>query len=131
MPTENEAARLAAAINFLRPDWPAPSIRTLIVTRHRDRPLHDLAVALAYVATDCASRTPARINEPGPWWQVTAAPVNSPADRRPCIRCSRPHPDDEHCPRLDPHTATRGAAAARAALHRPEETASSAPEEAM
>lgn len=71
MATPIEIARLAAAGNVLRPDWPTASLQTCL-TRHTHRPYHDLAVALVYVATDPASKTPARLNENGPWWRITA-----------------------------------------------------------
>jgi hypothetical protein len=69
MATPTELARLAAAITVLRPDWPAVSIRTLLdKPTHRDRPIHDLTVALAWIATDGHSHTPGRLDKHGPWW---------------------------------------------------------------
>ena len=61
-------ARIAAAVNVLRPDWPTASVQTLLERDHAYRPAHDLAVAAVWVATDPASKTPARLSEPGPWW---------------------------------------------------------------
>lgn len=100
MPTPLESARLAAAINLLRPDWPVPSIRTLIETKHLNRPVHDLAVALVWVATDPETRTPARINEAGPWWAVVAAgggQMSLLCDRRLCDKCGGLHMESEDC----------------------------------
>lgn len=68
---ENERDRIAAAIHQLRPDWPASSIRTLIDRpRLRDRPRRDVAVALAWIACESGTQTPARVLESGPWWQA-------------------------------------------------------------
>lgn len=80
MPNAAATLRIAAAVHQLRPDWPESSIRTLIET---DRTLaahtfQDLAVALAYVATDPATKTPARVRENGPWWAATRAAVIDP-----------------------------------------------------
>lgn len=118
MPTPTETARIAAAISMLRPDWPTASLTTLITTRHAHRPARDLAVALAYVALDADTRTPARINEAGPWWWHGGARwTEGPADRRPCSRCRRVHLPRNACPQvLDPATAHRGAEAVRAAI---------------
>lgn len=70
---ENERDRIAAAVHQLRPDWPAPSLRTLLDRPAlKDRPRRDVAVALAWVACDSKSQTPARVIEPGPWWQAAA-----------------------------------------------------------
>lgn len=71
---ENEIGRIAAAINQLRPDWPTGSIRTLLAgPKLKDRPRRDVAVALTWVACETDSKTPARVNEPGPWWKATSA----------------------------------------------------------
>lgn len=66
-----EIDRLAAAINALRPDWPASSLRTFIDTHLAGRALPDAAIALTWVACDPTSRTPKRVLESGPWWQAT------------------------------------------------------------
>lgn len=116
----NEIARLAAAINLLRPDWPAASVQTFITTHHRHRPLRDLAVALAWVAADPASETPKRINGVGPWWDVTATDRAQTAPRV-CNGCGGMHePDEPHQRRRphDPDAYRRGVAEARAALAR-------------
>lgn len=126
MPTPVEAARLAAAVNLLRPDWPTASLRTLIDDKHSSRPLHDLAVALAWVATDPGSRTPARINEAGPWWVTPATASQAQLwDVRPCHRCGCLHLASEDCPTIaakprhspaNPATVTAAAAQARQAI---------------
>lgn len=72
MPTENEIDRLAAMTNAMRPDWPTRSLRTHLAQHHATRPYRDLAVALAYVASDPNTKTPARLKEPGPWWKASA-----------------------------------------------------------
>lgn len=77
MPSILELARIAAAVNLLRPDWPTKSVQTLLERDHATWPYHDLAVAAVWVATDPTSKTPARLSEAGPWWQalgVTSTP---------------------------------------------------------
>lgn len=95
----NEAARLAHAINDLRPDWPISSLRTFIERNLANRAYRDAAVALTWVATDRkpdgtpASDTPKRVLEAGPWWR--AAGIEDQALNRPraprrdeqCRRC--------------------------------------------
>lgn len=72
MAEDNELQRLAAMANALRPDWPVRSVLTALRTRHSTRAYADLAVALAWVAADPASKTPARLDEPGPWWTAVS-----------------------------------------------------------
>jgi hypothetical protein len=72
MASDTELTRLADMATALRPDWPARSVRAYLATKHRQRAFADLAVALAVVACDPASETPARLDEPsGPWWRLT------------------------------------------------------------
>lgn len=107
---ENEIDRIAAAISQLRPDWPAASIATLI-HRHPDlaaRPRRDVAVALAWVACQAETATPARVLEAGPWWRATNAEDSTarrdvvPRDQRCRIcgyryaECRRRYDDDDH-----------------------------------
>lgn len=89
---ENEAARIAAMAHALRPDWPVASLRTLLA-RHElaTKSRRDVAVALAWVACETETTTPARVIESGPWWR--AANVEHP-DRT--IR--RPPMKHEECP---------------------------------
>jgi hypothetical protein len=70
---KTEAARLAAAINALRPEWPAQSLLTFIGQNLQSRAYRDAVVALAWVAADPQSVTPARVLENGPWWKATQA----------------------------------------------------------
>jgi hypothetical protein len=86
MATDNELTRLADMTHALRPDWPSRSVRVLLAKHHRDKAYADLAVALAIVAADPKSRTPARVSESGRWW--TAAQVAT-MDLTP----GPPHPD--------------------------------------
>jgi len=72
MPTENQIERLAMAANALRPEWPTRSIVTHLQSKHAGRPYRDLAVALAWIATDAKTQTPARLAEAGPWWTATS-----------------------------------------------------------
>lgn len=68
--TPNELARLAAAVNVIRPDWPAASLQTYLAG-HAHRPLRDVAVAIVWVATDADTKTPRRMDEAGPWWAAS------------------------------------------------------------
>lgn len=93
---EHEAARIAASIHQLRPDWPVASLNTLIAKNLIERPRRDVAVALAWVACEPQSLTPARVLEAGPWWQAVAADaITQPAAGRPpkreeaCQLCGR------------------------------------------
>ena len=72
MATDNEIQRLAAMTNALRPEWPVKSLVTFINRDHAARPYRDLAVALAWIATDARTKTPARLSEAGPWWTATS-----------------------------------------------------------
>jgi len=69
-----EAERIAAAINVLRPDWPVRSLVTLLgKDQLKHRPRRDVLIALAWVASETNSHTPARVLEAGPWWKATQA----------------------------------------------------------
>jgi hypothetical protein len=68
------AERLAAMGHALRPDWPVSSLMTFLAKPEiRDRAYRDIAVALAWVACDSQTQTPARLLEAGPWWRATQA----------------------------------------------------------
>lgn len=90
MLSRTECERLAAAANQLRPDWPTNSVATLLWRDHQDRAYRDLAVALAYIATDPQTQTPARLKEAGPWWRLTEEQTRTPVGRT--IPCPD-HPD--------------------------------------
>jgi len=126
---DHEIERIADAMNRLRPDWPVRSLRTLLskpalATRAR----RDVTVALAWVACESGTATPARVLENGPWWRAAAvegALVNrhpKPADA--CHTCGReftPNCCDEPSQRPAPGDYTDGAAYARKLLHPPAE----------
>ena len=88
-----EIDRLAAMANQLRPDWPVNSLTTFI-SRHRSRAYRDLAVALAWVATDAHTNTPARLDEAGPWWRAATAGDGSLPPRHYRVTCDE-HPDQD------------------------------------
>lgn len=70
---DHERERIAAAINQLRPDWPAKSLVTLLSKPElATRPRRDVTVALAWVACETSTATPARVLEAGPWWRAAA-----------------------------------------------------------
>jgi hypothetical protein len=74
MATSNELTRIADAVNALRPDWIARSVRVILNRPElRDRAFADLAVIMTVIACDPKSTTPARAVEPGPWWQAVKA----------------------------------------------------------
>ena len=102
---EVEISRIAAAISDLRPDWPASSIRSLLNRPElRNRPRRDVAVALAWIACETETNTPARVIEPGPWWRAasvetaglpprppsnaTACPIHPGGHRDNCSGCA-------------------------------------------
>jgi hypothetical protein len=99
MLTREEGERMAEAIHRLRPDWPVASLFTFIGQR-MTRPYRDLLLELAFVAVDPKTDTPARIDQDGPWKQLSR--VNGPTDHslRPidfetaCAECLNPpaHP---------------------------------------
>lgn len=102
--TDTEASRIADAVERLRPDWPARSVRAFLVAKLRDRAFADVAVAITVVACDPASETPARVLEPGPWWMATRA--NRPGDAtftpgpgqdEPCRRPGHERERAAHC----------------------------------
>lgn len=118
--------RIAAAVNMLRPDWPAASLRTLLDKPElRNRPARDVAVALTWVACDPRSQTPARVLLAGVWWRaagVAGERVQGGVTMDQGCHCGRPlHDPDDDCP--DPGRYRRnlgdreaGYALARAAL---------------
>jgi hypothetical protein len=82
-----ELARLASAAHEYRPDWPKQSILTSLHP-FAMRAYRDVAVALAWIATDPDTKTPARLHEDGPWWLATRLPgttANIPAHQDPLL----------------------------------------------
>jgi len=148
-PTPDDLTRLASAAHELRlrPDWPTANVLANLTTHHAARAYRDVAVALAWIATDPATMSPNRMNGPGPWW--TAPQATTTDDHAPRVqRCPLPGhgsyradncgacrseriaaPDDDtrggHAPNLHPQPRGPGAAAAPAVLakhHRPTRT---------
>lgn len=107
MPTTTELERLAAAAHALRPDWPLQSLLTRLTRHHAHTAYRDLAVALAWVATDPDTKTPARLTEDGPWWHATTTPdvTRTPPRRIPCDRHGFPG-TDLRCEKCIAETAT-------------------------
>ena len=73
MISRDEPGRLAAMANALRPDWPLKSLTTFIVNELTRRTYREVAIALAWIATDPATDTPKRMLEAGPWWNASRA----------------------------------------------------------
>ena len=96
-----EIERLAGAANKLRPDWPWKSLVTFIELHMMDRAYRDVAVALAWVACDPATKTPKRVLESGPWWQ--AAVVGEPTSTNIITRCEHGE-TGTRCPECHPRT---------------------------
>lgn len=101
-PTELE--RLAGMVAKLRPDWTARSVRTYLEAKHADRAYTDLAVALAVIATDPTSHTPARLEQQGPWWSATRALISGGTPEvgpgrgvRPCQFAGHEHEPADRC----------------------------------
>lgn len=88
--TKTEAERIAAQGHALRPDWPLASLMTILAA-HRTKAYRDVAVALAWIATDPQTQTPGRLNESGPWWKATQA--GEPTFTTVNLRCTE-HPTE-------------------------------------
>lgn len=97
MATDNELQRLAMMANALRPEWPVRSLLTRLTTTHAARPYRDLAVALAWIATDPATKTPARLAEAGPWWHATSMTESVAAHIAPAMCADHPDQKAAHC----------------------------------
>lgn len=69
---KQHAQKIGQVINTLRPDWPTPSLVTLILGNHAHRAPQEVLIALTVVALDPATKTPARINAHGRWWEAAA-----------------------------------------------------------
>jgi hypothetical protein len=95
MVNKQEAERIAASVNMLRPDWPKNLILAVLGD---DRCIHrgyaDLAIAMTCVAVDPTSQKPGRIHERGPWWNATLATMPAEPARvindEDCAICYRP-----------------------------------------
>lgn len=121
-----ELARLAAMSHELRPDWPKQSILSGLHPLAM-RAYRDVAVALAWIATDPDTKTPARLHEDGPWWQATRLPgttAHIPAHQDPLLIPDADPDDPAACAKAlregrlvvkRPSPATRTRAAAQAA----------------
>ena len=80
---EHEVARIAAAMNQLRPDWPVRQLQTLLRDeRITDRPRRDVCVALAWIACEANTANPYRVLEAGPWWRAAGVDGTSTGGRR-------------------------------------------------
>lgn len=122
--------RIAAMANALRPDWPHSSLVTMLTKNLAERAYRDVAVAMAWIATDPDTTTPARVLENGPWWQAVAdpsqrgaTPDNAAGHRCPSCPAWVVRGEEHVCGQiLDPDQTHAAAAAARAAIHQTEES---------
>lgn len=125
----NEIDRIACALGVLRPDWPVASLRTLLNRPElANRPRRDVAVALAWVACESDTKTPARVLENGPWWRAAATDGQSTGHqhaarvygitegdpREVCHICAQARPDCERRAATNGHNFTSRADVRRA-----------------
>ncbi|MDK9341370.1 hypothetical protein [Propionibacterium freudenreichii] len=112
---QTEIDRLATAIHALRPDWPMTALRTFISVNLTGYAYQDAAVAMAHVACDPATKTPARVLASGPWWQATRPGTAHITDLPPRFVA-------EPGPKRDPAFRRELIDQFKQDLHRPEET---------
>lgn len=101
---QQDIQRLAAATNALRPDWPTKSLITFIANQLGSRATLDATVAMAWIAADPDTKTPARVLTSGPWWSATRPtaadrPTDTPAaidDRDRCKVCGHTRAGHDH-----------------------------------
>jgi len=74
MLTDLELTRIADMASALRPDWNPRSVRAYLAgSVHRRRAYADVVLAMAAVAIDPRAKTPARLDQHGPWWTIHRA----------------------------------------------------------
>ena len=100
MISRDETERLAAMANALRPDWPLKSLTTFIVNELTRRTYREVAIALAWIATDPATDTPKRMLEAGPWWNASRAQAATVSVVRTMCGLHPEHPA-LNCPRCE------------------------------
>jgi hypothetical protein len=121
---EHEIERIAAAMNQLRPDWPVKSLRTLLSKPQlANRARRDVTVALAWVACEKDTATPARVLEAGPWWKAAGVEgtlvSRHPRPEDACGTCGRDNcTDHPRTLRLPDAAQAEQVARARELLHR-------------
>lgn len=69
MMTREDAERIADTMVAIRPEWTHASIMTILHDL-RARTVRDVHLAAIWIAYDPTTRTPARLRETGPWWQL-------------------------------------------------------------
>lgn len=74
MLSKEEAQKIAAVANVLRPDWSIAQVMGVLGKEdiRVRRTYRDTAIAMAALACDATTRQPTRLLESGPWWEVTA-----------------------------------------------------------
>lgn len=95
MATLHELERIAAMAVALRPEWVLASVLTNLKANHGTKPYRDLAVAIAWIATDPDTLTPGRLLEAGPWWAATTPRDSTDARSHGnpyCNQCGHAHP---------------------------------------
>lgn len=118
--TTDQAQKLAALGNTLRPDWKPGALLTFITQELKNRTFREIAIALAYIGTDPEIRTPGVLREPGPWWEAARpiAPAASGGHGK-CDNCGIFHSPQSPCNirQLRSDRRNQWAAYARADLH--------------
>lgn len=117
--TTDQAQKLAAMGNTLRPEWKPGALLTFITQELKNRSYREIAIALACIGTDVEIRSPGVLREPGPWWEAARpiVPAAGPG-RGKCTNCDGFHTPQSPCQvvNLKAHRRRRGAALARAEL---------------
>lgn len=71
---KQEAERIAAVVNLVRPDWSTSLLMTVLGDdRMKHRTYADAIVAMVAMAADTTSKRPGRIHENGRWWMTVTA----------------------------------------------------------
>lgn len=110
-PTPANVRAVADRIRALRPAWSVPTVENAIRNSlAAGRTLEHIAVVFPVVADDPNTRSPGRLNAPGPWWDAVPQRFvaddlpaslrhefkpNTP-DSRICARCDLPKPNRRH-----------------------------------
>lgn len=121
--THDQATKLAAFVNTLRPDWDKPGIFDAIAKARTRGTACEVSVAAIRCATSAHARTPAVIAMDGAHWrdpEPDSRTMGGPriGIKRRCNECHHLHAPEAPClaPR-DPDAAPTRAAIVRAALH--------------
>lgn len=85
-----EAEMIARAARILRPDWITSSLMT-ILEEFADQPTRRVHLALVWLAHDPDTKTPGRLRQPGPWWEL-----DKPEQQAPTLPPPPPRLHEQH-----------------------------------